>query len=357
MKVFISWSGSKSGKIAIELRDWIPMVLQYVQPWLSSTDIPQGSKWASELEKILNEVDYGIICLTKENLNSKWLNFEAGAISKNKLSKVIVFLVDVTSKEIEGPLAQFQSVRAEKGDLLKLIYELNNATEHPLKEKVVDNIFEILYPNFESALKTIQIEENKTTTSSTEINPLTTIENKVDQILEIVKVKEGAKINEDKYDKKKLKAIIGKPKVFIGSSTEGLEIGYAIQENLGKYAEVTIWNQNVFSLSETIIESIVDTVYKYDFAIIIFTPDDTLIKRGVEYSSPRDNVIFELGLFIGTLGRGRTFLVYDADIKFHIPSDISGVTAATFSKRTDKNLLAALMPVCQRIKRAMGVAE
>jgi predicted nucleotide-binding protein len=358
MKIFLSWSGHKSGKIANALRDWIPMILQYVEPWLSSIDIPQGARWANEIENVLNEVDYGIICLTKENLKSTWLNYEAGAISKNRQAKVIVFLVDVDIADIEGPLSQFQAIKADrKNDLKKLIDELNTATEKPMPEKLINNLFENLYTGFDSTIKDILNEHSQKTTAKSEPSLLDSLDNKVSEILEILKNKEETVPKNEIVEKKKLESKKGKPKVFIGSSSEGLEICYALQENLDDFAEVTIWNQSIFNLSSTVIESIVDTVYNFDFAILVFTADDILIKRGVEYSSPRDNVIFELGLFIGTLGRGRTFLVYDKDSKIHMPSDLSGVTAATFSRRQDGNLLAALMPVCQRIKRAMGVAE
>lgn len=354
MKVFISWSGKTSNKVAIALRDWLPMILQYVEPWLSSTDIPTGSRWAAEIEKALAKVDYGIICLTKENLNSTWLNFEAGAISKRADSKIIIFSLDVDFSEISGPLSQFQAIKAEKNDLKKLIHDLNSVTEKPIAEKIIDNLFENLLPGFESTLNKILNEETKP--DNFESVSLSTIDNKLDKIIDkISECVESDSIQKNEIIEKSKSRSTGKPKVFLGSSTEGLEIAYAIQENLDYDAEVTIWNQNVFNLSDTTIESIVDTAYNFDFAVMVFTPDDVLIKRNVEYISARDNVIFELGLFTGILGRGRTFLVYDRDSKIHIPSDISGVTAATFSKRRDGNLLAALMPVCQRLKRAIGI--
>jgi predicted nucleotide-binding protein len=81
-----------------------------------------------------------------------------------------------------------------------------------------------------------------------------------------------------------------------------------------------------------------------------------VVKRGFAAVAPRDNIIFEAGLFTGTLGRARTFLVYCRDTKISLPSDLAGVTAATFAERSDGNLHAALGPVCTRIKRALGMA-
>jgi predicted nucleotide-binding protein len=81
-----------------------------------------------------------------------------------------------------------------------------------------------------------------------------------------------------------------------------------------------------------------------------------VVKRGAATAAPRDNIIFEAGLFTGTLGRARTFLVYCRDAKIALPSDLAGVTAATYAERSDGNLHAALGPVCTRIKRALGIA-
>jgi Predicted nucleotide-binding protein containing TIR-like domain len=77
------------------------------------------------------------------------------------------------------------------------------------------------------------------------------------------------------------------------------------------------------------------------------------VKREKSVNSPRDNVIFELGFFMGSLGRERTFMVYCRDEKINLPSDLAGVTPATFAKRVDDNLQAALGPVCTLIKQAI----
>lgn len=83
MKVFISWSGDYSGKIAIALREWLPSVIQSLeQPYVSSEDIAKGSRWNAEVTKELENSCFGIICLTPENLIAPWLHFEAGALSK-----------------------------------------------------------------------------------------------------------------------------------------------------------------------------------------------------------------------------------------------------------------------------------
>lgn len=145
-----------------------------------------------------------------------------------------------------------------------------------------------------------------------------------------------------------------KPSLFIGSSSEGIEIAEAIQLNLSAYAEVTIWNQNVFELSQATLESLIKLLDRFDFAVIVLTPDDVLFSRERTFESARDNVFIELGLFMGKLGRERTFLIFDQDSKIKIPSDLSGITLAGFhGKRIDENMSAALGPACTQIKQHM----
>ncbi|UWH26262.1 nucleotide-binding protein [Aeromonas veronii] len=100
-----------------------------------------------------------------------------------------------------------------------------------------------------------------------------------------------------------------KPRVFIGSSVEGLNVAYAIQQNLTHDVEPTVWDQDIFDLSKTTIESLMKAVDDSDFGIFVFSPDDIIKMRGGELNSIRDNVIFEFGLFTGRLGRERVFFV------------------------------------------------
>src|SRR5436305_948866 len=82
MNVFIGWSGATSHKVALALRDWLPSVIQYAKPWVSSEDIAKGGRWSSDLAKELETSKFGVICVTRENWNLPWINFEAGALSK-----------------------------------------------------------------------------------------------------------------------------------------------------------------------------------------------------------------------------------------------------------------------------------
>ncbi|MGB4849334.1 MAG: TIR domain-containing protein [Saprospiraceae bacterium] len=142
-----------------------------------------------------------------------------------------------------------------------------------------------------------------------------------------------------------------KPKIFIGSSAEGLTVAYAVQQNLTHDAEITVWDQGVFELSQTSIESLVSILEKSDFAIFVFSPDDITKIRKKEFLTVRDNVIFELGLFIGKLGRTRTFIVMPDKPLFHIPSDLLGITPGKYdASRSDGSYQAATGPVSHQIR-------
>jgi hypothetical protein len=141
--------------------------------------------------------------------------------------------------------------------------------------------------------------------------------------------------------------------MFVGSSVEGLPIARAIQIELDHDCEVTLWSQGVFGLGQGTLEALVRIIDRFDFAILVLTPDDLVESRGRELQGPRDNVLFELGLFMGGLGRDRTFVVHDRSANLKMPTDLAGVTTATFEPRSDDNLQAALGAVCARIAQVM----
>ena len=144
-----------------------------------------------------------------------------------------------------------------------------------------------------------------------------------------------------------------RPRVFIGSSVEGLPVAEAIQFDLQYFADVTLWDQGVFHLTEATLNSLTQAADQSDFAILILTADDVVTRRGKTIVTARDNVIFELGLFMGWLGPERVFIVYSRDDSPALPSDLAGVTAATFAERADGNMDAAVGPASIQLKRAM----
>jgi len=148
------------------------------------------------------------------------------------------------------------------------------------------------------------------------------------------------------------------PSLFIGSSTEDLDIAHEVGLHLENEALVTIWKDWGFGFGEATLESLMNALDQFDFAVMILNPNDLLESRGQDYKSPRDNVLFELGLFMGRLGRNRTFILHEQDADLKLPSDLAGITRATYRKR--ENMSAALATTCFRIAKAMralGLSE
>lgn len=144
-----------------------------------------------------------------------------------------------------------------------------------------------------------------------------------------------------------------RPRIFIGSSTEGLDVANAVHQNLDRIAEVTIWTQGLFQLSIPTITSLMNSLTKFDYAIFIFYPDDLTNFRGNNVSTVRDNVIFETGLFAGKLGIEKVFFLKPRNVvALHLPTDLLGVTAGEYdAARADKNFVAATGPFCTQVRQ------
>lgn len=158
MRVFISWSGNKSHKVALVFRDWLPSVIQSIEPYVSSEDIDKGARWSTDIAKELENSTFGILCVTKDNLEAPWLSFEAGALSKT-MDKAFVspFLFDIKRSEVNGPILQFQSTIFQKNDLKKLVSTLNKACgENCIPEPRLEKAFEVWYPTLETELNKIK---------------------------------------------------------------------------------------------------------------------------------------------------------------------------------------------------------
>lgn len=158
MKVFISWSGNKSHKVALVFRDWFPSVIQSIEPYVSSEDIDKGARWSTDIAKELENSTFGILCVTKENMNAPWLSFEAGALSKTMdKSFVSPFLFDIKRSEVNGPILQFQSTIFQKEDIKKLLNTLNKACgESCITDARLEKAFDVWYPTLEDELNKLR---------------------------------------------------------------------------------------------------------------------------------------------------------------------------------------------------------
>lgn len=158
MKVFISWSGETSLKVAQVFREWLPSVIQSITPYVSSEDIDKGARWSTDIAKELEDSTFGILCVTKNNMEAPWLSFEAGALSKTmEKSFVTPFLFDIKRSDVKGPILQFQSTIFDKEDIKKLLKTLNKACgDSGISESQLEKTFDVWYPTLEKELTNIK---------------------------------------------------------------------------------------------------------------------------------------------------------------------------------------------------------
>ncbi|SFC94419.1 TIR domain-containing protein [Flexibacter flexilis DSM 6793] len=162
MRIFISWSGDVSKQIGEAIKDWLPAVLQNVKPYFTPNDIEKGARWNADISKELEHCKLGIFIYTKDNIDSQWMLFEAGAISKMlDNSKVCPILFGLDNADFKGPLTQFQTSQFQKTDFRKLVYSINNSlSEQKLEEKVLDEVFEMWWPKLENKVNKL-LDANK----------------------------------------------------------------------------------------------------------------------------------------------------------------------------------------------------
>ena len=143
------------------------------------------------------------------------------------------------------------------------------------------------------------------------------------------------------------------PKLFIISSSESLELAHALREGLDGYVFSTVWDQGVFFAGGYPLEALEQQVSESDFAVAIAEPDDIVESRGSRAPTVRDNVLFELGLFMGKLSRHRSILIHPKIKDLRLPSDLQGLTLIPYSSGTDP-LPERLAPVCEKLKATVA---
>jgi TIR domain len=152
MQVFICWSGKASHNIAEALKTFLEDTIQGVQPFLSSESIQKGGRWLAEVSGHLSTCNFGILCLTKENLSSRWMLFEAGALSKDSAEgRVTALLTGIEASDVEAPLSQFQHTGIDRPDILKLLTTINSLVPEPSRrtEAQLARAFDKSWPDLE----------------------------------------------------------------------------------------------------------------------------------------------------------------------------------------------------------------
>jgi hypothetical protein len=186
MKIFISWSGTRSKYIAANLAEFLTEVIQAVKPFVSAHDIEAGARWPMRLMEELEKTDFGILCLTPENLESRWVHFEAGALSKRvDASNICPYLHEITPTQIAWPLAQFQANSANRDGTLNVLKALNERMKQPLSENVLLRSFDRCWPELEQKLKTVPDAR-----SDEKVSKALNLEEKIDEALKILRAED-----------------------------------------------------------------------------------------------------------------------------------------------------------------------
>lgn len=180
MKVFISWSKPRSQHIAHALREWLPMVLPHVEPFVSSQDIGKGDRGIDTISANLQDSVIGLVCLTPENLDARWILFESGALSKITSSPVCTFLYELTPTEVQSPLNQFQHTVYSKTDCFKLIQSINKIGAQTVPSERLIKMFDLTWPSFEEDLKKMPPVEG-------EVQERRSDSSKLDELLDLVR--------------------------------------------------------------------------------------------------------------------------------------------------------------------------
>lgn len=146
-----------------------------------------------------------------------------------------------------------------------------------------------------------------------------------------------------------------RPVLFIGSSAEAVGIANDLQAGFKHDAfDPIVWPNGVFGPGGIAFDSLQQVALRADFAAFVISPDDTVLSRSNEHLAPRDNVVFELGLFMGQLARERVFLVKEHNTDIKIPSDLLGITPVTYISKPGGSQEAMLAPACLEIRKAIA---
>lgn len=148
-----------------------------------------------------------------------------------------------------------------------------------------------------------------------------------------------------------------RPRLFIGSSAEGLPIARAVEAGLAyDDVDVTLWTSDVFAPTRQTLEALEALLPETDFALLVLTADDVVRSRGRQGWAPRDNLVFELGLFCGALGRGRSYMLLPREKSLKLPSDLLGLTPILLKPGTEAELPSRVGPVCTTLRSSITVA-
>lgn len=156
MRVFISWSGEMGAALGSVLSEWLPKALQSIRPYFSPSDTEKGSRWASEILRELEDCKYCIVITTRESLNSKWVYYEAGAISSKAQSRLHPLLFGLDQVDVVPPLSLSNCTVFDREDFKKLMSSLNSGLgEQSLLPDQFDEVFSVWWPRLEKQVQEV----------------------------------------------------------------------------------------------------------------------------------------------------------------------------------------------------------
>ena len=145
------------------------------------------------------------------------------------------------------------------------------------------------------------------------------------------------------------------PVLFVGSSKESLPVAQAIHAHLASEdLKVRLWTDGVFGASQFPLIDLERQIREADFAVLVLGPDDEVVSRDQKLEAPRDNVIFELGLFMGALTHERTFMIIPKERDVKIPTDLLGLTPLRYKINSIDDTASKLEPVCERLRQVVN---
>jgi hypothetical protein len=161
MKLFITWCGPIALRVATLLRDWLPKVLPYAEPWVSEEDVAKGSRWSSELWDNLKTAEFGVVCLVPGIASEPWVLFESGALAcAHAEDRVAPFLVGLRPQDLPAPLQHFQCTKADKRDVWRLLRSINASSgDLRLPEDKLEQAFRNHWPRLQRHLRRIKATE------------------------------------------------------------------------------------------------------------------------------------------------------------------------------------------------------
>ena len=140
-----------------------------------------------------------------------------------------------------------------------------------------------------------------------------------------------------------------KPKIFIGSSGDGLAIAEQVRTNLSSIGDCFVWKDSgVWEPNRSTFDNLLRMTGYFDFGVFVATMDDVTLTKDVLVLEPRDNVILEMALFLGALGRNKSLLLVEEGVK--LPSDFNGIFMEQFKKADSGSIAKACMQYATRIE-------